>query len=125
MISKTLLVVLITGTAIAAPSVPVNAFYCPIGPVGICCQHFDPYSFDGKSCTHLPSPLLLLHLSLTSQKKQKNLANEIGIPALQLHSFETPVTTQWVCQSEDVNQVFVELCCDEVSFASIFNLKEE
>ncbi len=130
MIPKILLVVLMTGTAIAAPSVPVNAFYCPIGPVGICCQHFDPYSFEGKSCTHLtphhlPSPLLLFHEPLTSQKKQKNLANEIGIPALQLHSFETPVTTQWVCQSEDVNQVFVELCCNDVSFASIFNLKEE
>jgi hypothetical protein len=68
-----------------------------------------------------PSPPSIFNF----QKKQKNLANEIGIPALQLHSFETPVTTQWVCQSEDVNQVFVELCCDDVSFASIFNLKEK
>jgi len=60
MIPKTLLVVLITGTVIAAPSVPVNAFYCPIGPVGVCCQYFDPYSFEGKSCTspHFTFPFL-------------------------------------------------------------------
>jgi hypothetical protein len=128
MIPKTLLLVLITGTAIAAPSVPVNAFYCPIGPVGICCQRFDPYSFEGKSCNSpqlnflcfslsSSSPLLLLHLSLTSPSKRnkRDPANKKGIPALQLHSFETPTTTQWVCLSEDVNQVFMELCCDDVS----------
>jgi hypothetical protein len=70
MIPKTLLVILITGTAIAAPSVPVNAFYCPIGPVGIFCQHFDPHSFEGKSCTSpflsSPSPPSIFNLQKKS-----------------------------------------------------------
>jgi hypothetical protein len=71
---------------------------------------------------HLTSPPLSspsLPSVFNLKKKQKeNVSNETGIPALQLHSFETPVTTQWVCQSEDVNQVFVELCCDDVRSAS-------
>ncbi len=66
MIRKTLLVVLMTGTVIAAPSVLVNAFYSPIGPVGIFCQHFDPYNFEGKACTSpflsSPSPPSLFNL---------------------------------------------------------------
>jgi hypothetical protein len=33
---------------------------------------------------------------------------------MQLHSLETPETTQWVCQSDNVDDVFVQLCCDEV-----------
>ncbi|KAN0106044.1 hypothetical protein V8E51_008920 [Hyaloscypha variabilis] len=83
-----LLAAVLAAAAHATPAVPINFFNCPIGPispVGACCKYYSPVTGEGKSCTN----------------------------AMEINSIVDPRTTHWVCQSDNVNDVFVQLCCDE------------